>query len=153
MSTAIPDIKEADCRLWLPGQGDLSREQRIVARAIRDYDEALRFKQHTETGDWVVTVGDQGFPVLRICGPNEAMPDYAATTALLEKRDAKRQGRKIMDQLAREAQKRRDDSKYRASEQNGELAEHYYSARRRLLGENGTLRGRTPYLGGVKRNF
>lgn len=148
MENSAPLVPEAPTRLWLPGLGAADPEVRRVAREVRDYDEALRLARHEETGDWVVVIGDQGFPVM---GFGKRLPEPGMARVELAKRDTKRHGQKMLDQLAREAQRRRDDAKYRAEEQNGELAEHYLSTHRRLKGETGTLRGRAGYQGGVHR--
>ena len=143
-------VPTAECRLWLPGLGAVEPSIRRAARAVRDYDESLRLAKHEITGDWVVVIGDGGHPVL---GLGREIPHVEEIRAKLEAHDTKRHGKRIMDELARDSEKKRLDAKYRADEQNYEMAEHYLSARRRLKGETGSLRGRTPYLGGVKNPY
>ena len=141
-------VPEAECRLWLPGLGAVEPSVRRAAKAVRDYDESLRLARHELTGDWCVVIGDMGHPVY---GFGRDVPSPEDVRLKLEKHDTKRHGKKMMDELARESELKRLDAQYRSEQQNYEMAEHYLSARRRLKGETGSMRGRTPYLGGVKR--
>lgn len=107
-------------KLWLPGLGVTDLRVRAVSKAVERYDESLRLARHEITGDWVVTIGESGHPVF---GFGKELPHPDDVEHKLGAHDIKRQGRQIMDHLAREAELKRLDSQYRAEEQNGELAE------------------------------
>lgn len=107
-------------KLWLPGLGTTDLRVRKVARAVDNYDPALRLARHELTGDWVVVIGDQGHPVF---GFGRELPRPEDVERILGERDIKRNGRRIMAQLATEAERKRLESKYRGSEQDGVVAE------------------------------
>jgi hypothetical protein len=108
-------------KLWLPGLGVTDLRVRRVVKAVKDYDESLNLARHEITGDWVVVIGENGFPVF---GFGRELPHPDDVAPKLAKHDIKRHGRKMMDHLAREAEQKRLDSRYRVEESNGELAEH-----------------------------
>jgi hypothetical protein len=108
-------------KLWLPGLGVTDLRVRAVARAVERYDADLRLARHEITGDWVVTIGENGHPVY---GFGKELPHPDDVERKLGSHDIRRQGRQIMDHLAREAERKRLDAQYRSEEQNGEMAEH-----------------------------
>lgn len=108
-------------KLWLPGLGVADLRVRHVVKAVKEYDESLNLARHEITGDWVVIIGDGGHPVF---GFGKELPHPDDVGRKLAAHDVTRHGREIMDHLAKEAERKRLDSKYRTEEQNGELAEH-----------------------------
>ena len=142
------NIPEVAIRRWYPAVDDTDPVIRRSAAAVRDYDETLRLFRNEDTGNWVVGIGERGHPVLDVSDVFGNVEDIGRK---LTKFDTKRHGDRIMAELGREAQIKADDAKYRTDETHSELAEHFWSARKRLKGEQGSIRGRTPYLGGVKR--
>ena len=113
-------VPEAPTKLWLPGLGAVDPEVRAIARAVRDYDPDLHLQRHELTGDWVVTLGESGHPIF---GFGLRLPHPDDVAAILSKRDVKRNGQRILADLARQAEIKRQEAKYRVSEQDGELAE------------------------------
>jgi hypothetical protein len=128
MENSAPIVPEAPVKLWLPGLGDADREVRAVARAVREYDQDLRLQRHELTGDWVVTLGENSHPIY---GFGRTLPDPRDVEHILGSRDVKRRGKKILDDLAREAERKRLDQQYRVEEHNGEMAEHFEHAFRK----------------------
>jgi hypothetical protein len=112
-------------KLWLPGIGVTDLRVRKVVKAVKQYDESLNLARHEITGDWVVIIGDNGFPVF---GFGKELPHPDDVERKLGAHDIKRHGKKMMDHLAREAERKRLDSQYRVEESNGELAEHLEQA-------------------------
>jgi len=129
VENSAPIVPEAPVRLWLPGLGVTDLRVRRVARAVKQYDESLDLARHEVTGDWVVTKGESGFPVF---GFGRELPNPDDVERILGKRDIKRHGKKIMDQLARDAERRRLDEQYRMEETDGIAAELFESAFRRV---------------------
>ena len=123
-----------DFSLWLPGVGEVDPRIRRVMRAVEEYDESLRFGRNERNGDWVVMIGEMGTPVF---GFGQGLPDPRDVPRILEKHDIKRHGKRIMDALARESERKRLDEEYRYGETTGEVAEVMESAMHRL--------GGTPY--------
>lgn len=126
---SAPIVPEAPTRLWLPGLGVADRRVRGVARAVRDYDEALRLARHEVSGDWVVVIGDEGHPVY---GFGRELPHPDDVEQILGARDVKRNGPRILAQSRAAAERERAQNEYRMSEMNGELAEHFESAFRHV---------------------
>jgi hypothetical protein len=116
-------------KLWLPGLGAVDLRVRKVALAVDRYDPALRLARHELTGDWVVTMGDSGHPIF---GFGRELPRPDDVERILSEKDIKRHGKRIMAQLADEAERKRLDSKYRVSEDDGQLAEHFEHQFRRV---------------------
>lgn len=125
MEHIVPD---AETRLWIPGTAAVDTAVRKVARAVKQYDEALNLARHELTGDWVVTIGEMGHPVF---GFGKELPDPDQVERILASRDMKRHGRKIMAQLARRVDRERQDARLRVSDENEELAEHFEHAFRK----------------------
>ncbi len=120
-------LSEAPTRLWLPGLGAADPAVRRVAKAVNEYDDALRLARHEVTGDWVVTIGDQGHPVF---GFGRELPDPYKVSELLGKCDIKRNGKRILDAVARAAERQRLDDQYRVDEADEATADamaHFYS--------------------------
>lgn len=113
-------LSEAPTRLWLPGLGAADPEVRRVARAVDEYDPALRLARHEVTGDWVVTIGDNGHPVF---GFGRELPDPYKVPEILGKHDVKRNGKRILDAVARAAERQRLDDQYRVEEGDEATAE------------------------------
>ncbi len=128
-------VPEAPISLWLPGVGVADLRIRRVARAVKAYDETLELQRHEITGDWVVTKGESGHPIF---GFGQELPRADAVEQILGKHDISRYGKKILDQLEKEAAARRLREDKDADEHNEQLAErmlHEYDkvgARRRL---------------------
>ncbi len=128
-------VPEAPISLWLPGVGVADLRIRRVARAVKAYDETLELQKHEITGDWVVTKGESGHPIF---GFGQELPRADAVEQILGKHDISRHGKKILDQLEKEAAARRLREDKDADEHNEQLAErmlHEYDkvgARRRL---------------------
>lgn len=117
----LGEVPGGPIKLWIPGVGVTDLRVRKVARAVEQYDPELRLARHEIHGDWVVTMGERGHPIF---GFGRELPNPDDVEQILGSRDIKRRGRKIMADLAREAERKRLDSQYRVEEQNGELAEH-----------------------------
>lgn len=133
-------MAEPDFSLWLPRRGDLDLQTRRVMRAVEEYDEQLRFARNERNGDWVVTLGEGGIPVF---GFGRELPHADEVPRILAKHDIARHGKKIMDALARDAERKRLDGEYRYSETTGEVAEVMESAMHRL--------GGTPYKRSLRK--
>lgn len=129
MENSAPIVPEAPVRLWLPGLGVTDLRIRRVARAVKQYDESLELARHEVTGDWVVTKGESGFPVF---GFGRELPNPDEVETILGRHDIKRHGKKMMDQLAREAELRRKEAEYRMEETDGVAAEAFEAAFRRM---------------------
>lgn len=126
MENSVADIVPGGpVKLWLPGVGVTDLRVRAVAKAVERYDADLRLARHEITGDWVVTIGDAGHPVF---GFGKELPHPDDVERKLGQHDIRRHGRKMMDHLAREAERKRLDAQYRMEEDNGELAEHFEAA-------------------------
>jgi hypothetical protein len=114
--------QEADTRLWLPGTNAVDARVRAVARAVERYDESFRFARHEITGDWVVCIGEGGFPVF---GFGRELPRPEDVEQLLGAHDVKRNGKRILaaSKAAAESEQARAESEI--SEHNGQMAERY----------------------------
>lgn len=120
-------LSEAPTKLWMPGLGAVDPAVRRAARAVEQYDESLRLARHEVTGDWVVTVGESGHPVF---GFGRELPHPDDIEKKLGRHDIKRHGKKIMDQLARAAERERLDAQYRVEEADEATADamaHFYA--------------------------
>jgi len=129
MSENSAIVPEAPVRLWLPGLGVADKQIRGVARAVRDYDEALRLARHEITGDWVVVIGDEGHPVF---GFGKELPHPDDVEQRLGARDVKRNGRRILEQSRRAAARMKAEEDARFSDMTGEVAEHFEHAFRKV---------------------
>lgn len=128
LEDAVGTVPNGDIRLWIPGLGDTDRKVRAVAKAVRDYDESLRLARHEVYGDWVIIIGEQGHPVF---GFGQELPDPNDVARILGEHDMARNGKRIMAELARAAELRRQEELYKVSEKDGELAEWFESGFRR----------------------
>lgn len=122
------DWQESDTRLWVPGIHAQDSRIRAVARAVERYDEAFRFAKHEMTGDWVVTIGDNGHPVF---GFGKSLPRPEDVERLLAEKDVARHGAKILRMLHRESEALKMEADHVAEEKHGELAEVFEHAFRR----------------------
>lgn len=128
-------LSEAPTKLWLPGLGAADPHVRRVAKAVDEYDPALRLARHEVTGDWVICIGDNGHPVF---GFGRELPDPMMIPHLLGKHDVKRNGKRILDQIEKDRQRQLLDTKYREEqsvEGPAEAADWFYQkhgARRRI---------------------
>jgi hypothetical protein len=113
-------VPEAPCKLWLPGLGVVDPRIRRAVIAVRDYDPDLKLARHEITGDWVVVLREDGFPIFGF-GPE--LPDPETVAIRLGAHDIKRHRRKMMDQLARDAARRRAEDQYKVDEADGATAE------------------------------
>lgn len=113
-------VPEAPTSLWMPGLGVVDLRVRKVARAVKDYDATLDLQRHEVTGDWVVTKGQSGHPIFGF-GPELPRPDDVEQ--ILGKHDISRHGKRILDQLEREAAARKAADEYAADQQNERMAE------------------------------
>lgn len=113
-------LSEAPVRLWLPGLGEVDPRIRRVVKAVRDYDEALRLARHEITGDWVVVIGDEGHPVF---GFGKELPNPEDVETLMGRHDIKRNGKRILDQVRRAAERQRLDDQYRVEQADDATAE------------------------------
>jgi hypothetical protein len=135
MENSAPIVPEAPIKLWLPGVGVADLSVRRVARAVKAYDETLDLQRHEITGDWVVTKGEFGHPIFGF-GPQ--LPRHDQVAEILGKHDISRHGKRILDQLEREAAARKLEAEKAIDEQDEQMAErmlHEYDkvgARRRL---------------------
>lgn len=111
--------------VWLPDSAYIRATAEIVAvnRAVKEYDERLRFGQNQDTGDWCVFIlmppDARPQPVL---GWRE-VPTPEAAVQRLAKSDSVRYGREMWDRLEREQRRMLAESEHRASEETGEAAE------------------------------
>lgn len=117
-----PDWQESDTRLWLPGVHAADARVRAVARAVERYDEAFRFAKHELTGDWVVTIGDQGHPVF---GFGKELPAPDDVERLLSEKDIGRHSAKILRELHRDAEAKHIEARHAMDDHNGQLAEKF----------------------------
>lgn len=127
MEESAPIVPQAPCKLWLPGLGEVDPRVRRVVHAVRDYDADLKLARHEITGDWVVVLREDGFPIF---GFGQELPDPAEVRGILERRDVKRHGKKMMDALAREAARRRAEADYavdQADEATAEIMADFYA--------------------------
>lgn len=113
-------LSEAPVKLWLPGLGEVDPRIRRVVKAVRDYDPDLKLARHEVTGDWVITLREDTHPIF---GFGRELPHPDDVERLLSAKDIKRHGKKIMEQLARAAERERLDSQYRTEEADEATAE------------------------------
>lgn len=113
-------VQEGETRLWVPGTAAADSRIRKVARAVKQYDECLSLARHELNGDWVVTIGEHGHPVF---GFGQELPDPRDVESLLSKFDMKRNGPKILADLAAAGLAQAKVTKDADSERNGQLAE------------------------------
>lgn len=135
MENSAPIVPEAPVSLWLPGVGVTDLRVRRVARAVKAYDATLDLQRHEITGDWVVTKGESGFPIF---GFGRELPRADEVEHILGKHDISRHGKRILDQLEKQAELERIAAAKAVDEQDEQMAErmlHEYDkvgARRRL---------------------
>jgi len=88
-------------RIWLPGSGLVSLDIARVDRAVREYDENLRFGRNEDTGQWCVFLVRRGHAPLPVLGFNE-IPHPDDALKRLYRADALRRGEEILDEMNRE---------------------------------------------------
>ena len=144
MDTDIPGVAD---KMWMPAAHDPDPVIRRTVQAVEKYDESLRLARNEVTGNWIVVIGERGHPVLDV---TDVFGNPDGIRQKLDRFDSKRQGDRILYELDRSVELAKANAQYKSDQLNGEVAEHYASARRRIRGETGSMRGRTPYIGGVK---
>jgi hypothetical protein len=120
VENSAPIVPEAPISLWLPGVGVADLRVRRVARAVKAYDATLDLQRHEITGDWVVTKGESGHPIF---GFGQELPRADEVEKILGKHDISRHGKRILDQLEKEADERRKRDEYEADQYNEVVAE------------------------------
>lgn len=111
-------------KLWIPGVGEVDPRISAAQRVVREYDERLVLARHEVTGDWVVfiTVGrDNIYPVIGI-GP-ELPANAEDLRARLRATDTRIHGDKILRQINEHNARIQKESRARALEADGEVAE------------------------------
>lgn len=111
--------------LWTPDNGWTSVNERQVAKAVEEYDASLVLGQRQDTGEWVVFLRNgphqgEAFPLL---GLGHELPSADKVKELLFKRDVKRNGAKIYDDIVRSMESKRREAKSAASDASGQAAE------------------------------
>ena len=119
-------VRDAEQKLWIPGQGEVDTRVVAAQRIVREYDERLELARHEITGDWVVFIKlgpDNLYPVIGI-GPE--LPDNAEELRQrLWKADAQRHGTKILDDINAHYNRLRDESRKRALDADEQTAEAF----------------------------
>lgn len=100
------------------------RSLRVIqaARAVEEYDSALRLAQDRETGEWVVTTIRNGHP-FPMMGLGDELPAPEKIKEKLWKSDVRRHGAKLVEAIERRNRERQEASKKKADEATGHLVE------------------------------
>lgn len=86
--------------IWLPETGVTDLAAIRVDRAVKEYDENLRFGRNEETGQWCVFLLRRGFAPLPVLGFRD-IPHPEDAVKRLYQADAQRRGEEILDEVNR----------------------------------------------------
>ncbi len=147
--------KDVETRLWIPGVNTHDLRVKRIAIAIKDYDPALNLAKHEITGDWVVIIGENGFPVF---GFGTELPEVHEVAPALARHDIKRHGKEMMAALEAQGAKQRLVKAQSMDQIHWQMAERYEHARRQELEGRRSAGGRARngngmYQRGVSSRF
>lgn len=115
--------------LWIPGRGSMDTRVFRVDKAVREYNDRLSFDRNHDTGDWCVFMRmpspEEPLPLF---GFGDSIPEPDEVVKQLWKADSLRHGEKILDQIVREQEERKQKYEYaasQASEESAEVLEHF----------------------------
>lgn len=110
---------------WVPRSHEI-REAWAVHKAVRRYDENLAFGRNEQTGQWCVfmrqgtgeAASDKDLPILGF----DDIPTVDAAIDRLQKSDARRRGKDILDELNKHNRDIQEERKRAADDAVGEAA-------------------------------
>lgn len=111
-------------KLWIPGKGEVDPRVNAAERVVSEYDERLVLARHEVTGDWVVFIKvdrDNIYPVIGI-GP-ELPANAEDLRARLRATDTRIHGDKILRQINESNERIKKESRARALDADGQVAE------------------------------
>lgn len=110
-------------KIWVPRSHEM-REAVPLQRALRAYDERLYFGRNEDHGDWCVFLkmphGERDVPVL---GFQDNIPTVEEMMKRVHAADTKRHGDAILVEMEKHNARLRAESRAKAEEAEGELAE------------------------------
>lgn len=109
-------------RLWIP-QSHEDKQLVPLNRALREYDERLRFGRNEVNGDWVVFLLLRGEAPIPVLGFQDTIPTVEELMNRVRAADTKRHGDAILTEMEKHNNRLRAEARAKADEAEWQLAE------------------------------